>query len=177
MVPSSGATVSGNPAVLDAVASPGTTQVTFDLVAPGCPNVSTTFPPIYISAIDAVPTLYGWIGTFDAAEWVNGSYLLFVLCPVRDRTGGSSLELMSSVGVDNQAQPAMVVPANDSTVSGTQVLDCGCTVWRGGSGGRVRLHRTGNLATAARCGHAHLLRLDLRVEHKGRGQWAILPLL
>lgn len=31
---------------------------------------------------------------------------------------------MSSVDVDNQAQPTVVVPENDSTVSGTQVLDC-----------------------------------------------------
>ena len=124
VVPSSGAAVSGNPAVLDAVASPGVTQVTFDLEATGCPNVSTTFPPIYICAIGAVPTLYGWIGTFDAAEWVNGSYPLFILAQYVTGQGGSSPELMSSVGVVNQAQPAMVVPANDSTVSGTQVLDC-----------------------------------------------------
>ena len=124
VVPSSGATVSGNPAVLDAFASRGVTQVTFDFVATGCPNVSTTFPPIYICAIAAVPTLYGWIGTFDAAEWVNGSYPLFIVAQYLTGQGGSSPELMSSVDVDNQAQPAMVVPANDSTVSGTQVLDC-----------------------------------------------------
>jgi hypothetical protein len=124
VVPSSGATVSGNPAVLDAVASPGVTQVTFNLVATGCPNVSTMFPPVDVCTIAAVATLYGWIGTFDAAEWVNGSYPLFIVAQYVTGQGGSSPELMSSVDVDNQAQPAMVVPANDSTVSGTQVLDC-----------------------------------------------------
>jgi len=124
VVPSAGATVSGKHAVLDAVASPGVTQVTFNLVAIGCPNVSTMFPPVYVCTIAAVPTLYGWIGTFDAAEWGNGSYPLFIVAQYVTGQGGSSPELMSSVDVDNQAQPAMVVPANDSTVSGTQVLDC-----------------------------------------------------
>ena len=127
VVPSSGATVSGNPAVLDAVASPGVTQVTFDLVVsvapPPCTFVSIPHSPgFYICAIDAVPTIYGWIGTFDAAAWANGGYQLFTVAYYP--SGQMSAPTMSSVDVDNQAQPTVVVPAPDSTVSGTQVLDC-----------------------------------------------------
>lgn len=139
VVPSSGAAVSGNPAVLDAVASPGTTQVTFDLEATGCPNVSPTFPPVYICTIDAAPTIYGWIGTFNATEWANGSYPLAVIAQYV--TGqGSNNPTMSSITVDNQAQPAMVIPANDSTVSGTQVLDCAVP---SGAGAPVSFDYTG----------------------------------
>jgi hypothetical protein len=123
VVPPSGGTVSGNPAVLDAIASPGVTQVTFDLVASGCPNISPPgSPPIDICAIGAVPTIYGWIGTFDATDWGNFSYPLFTIAAYP--SGQGSNPVMTSVTVDNQAQPAMLVPANESTVSGTQVLDC-----------------------------------------------------
>ena len=138
VVPSSGGAVSGNPAVLDAFASPGVSQVTFDLLAPGCPNVSTTFPPIYICAIAAVPTLYGWIGVFDSAEWANGSYQLYTVAEYP--SGQMSAPAMSSVDVDNQAQPTVVVPVNDSTVSGTQVLDC---VAPSGTGAPVSFDYTG----------------------------------
>ena len=69
-----------------------------------------------------MPTIYGWIGTFDAAAWANGSYQLFTVANYP--SGQMSAPTMSSVDVDNQAQPTVVVPATDSTVSGTQVLDC-----------------------------------------------------
>ena len=109
VVPSSGATVSGKHAVLDAVASPGVSQVTFDLIATGCPNVSTIFPPIYICAIGGVPTIYGWIGTFDSTDWANGSYPLFTIAAYPSGQGSAGPEAMSTVDVDNQAQPTVVV--------------------------------------------------------------------
>ena len=162
VVPSSGATVSGKHAVLDAVASPGVSQVTFDLIATGCPNVSTIFPPIYICAIGGVPTIYGWIGTFDSTDWANGSYPLFTIAAYPSGQGSAGPEAMSTVDVDNQAQPTVVVRR---TTPPCPALRCSTAphVWHGGS----RLVRSVGRHSRAGYGHAHLLRLDIRVEHNG----------
>ena len=113
--------------MLDAVASPGVSQVTLSLVVSVAPP-PCTFVPIpnspgfYVCTIATVPTIYGWIGSFNAAAWANGTYELFAMAQYPN--GQTSAPVMSSVDVDNQAQPTVVVPENDSTVSGTQVLDC-----------------------------------------------------
>lgn len=127
VVPSSGGTVSGNPAVIDAVASPGVSQVTFTLAVSVAPPPCTyvpipNSPGFYVCTIAAVPTIYGWIGTFDSTQWANGSYPLFTMAKYPN--GQGSAPVMSSVEVDNQAQPTVVVPSSGATVSGTQVLDC-----------------------------------------------------
>ena len=71
-----------------------------------------------------MPTIYGWIGTFDAAEWANGSYQYVIVAKYQSDQESGPANPLPSLDVDNQAQPTVVVPANDSTVSGTQVLDC-----------------------------------------------------
>jgi hypothetical protein len=71
-----------------------------------------------------VPTIYGWIGTFDAAQWANGSYQYVIVAKYQSGLESGPANPLPSLDVDNQTQPTVVVPTNDSTVSGTQVLDC-----------------------------------------------------
>ena len=120
VLPPSGATVSGTQAVLDAVATPGVDKVTFGIVASGCPPTGPP-PAPPLCEISAIPTIYGWIALWDSTEVANGSYPFAANAQYADLQGGTTP--VTSIDVANQG-PTVVVPANDSTVSGTQVLDC-----------------------------------------------------
>ncbi len=73
LVPSSGATVSGNQVVLDVAASAGVKQVTFGYLASGCPVGGPMEPPFCILG-NAVPTYYGWIIFWNTTGVPNGNY-------------------------------------------------------------------------------------------------------
>jgi hypothetical protein len=107
LVPSTGATVSGTQVVLDAIAPAGVTQVQFELTG-------GTLNDWVIAT--ATPTIYGWIALWNSTEVPNGSYQIWVTC-------GQCSRATTSMSVANPAA-TMVVPANGSTVAGSQLLDC-----------------------------------------------------
>jgi hypothetical protein len=120
VLPSEGATVSGT-VVLDAVTSPpGVTNVDFTLEAPGCP----THPPSLMPVCDlgnATPTIYGWLLVWNSDTVPNGA--VAVAAEAQYGGGNENIPAFMGFNVANPA-PTVVVPANGSTVSGTQVLDC-----------------------------------------------------
>jgi hypothetical protein len=67
VLPASGATVSGTKAIFDAVASPGTTQVQYELTG-GTLNQAVV--------ATGTPTLYGWLTYWDSTTVPNGTYTL-----------------------------------------------------------------------------------------------------
>jgi hypothetical protein len=111
-----GGTVSGTQAVFDAIGPAGVTSVQFDYSAPGCPPAGPPPNQIYICTIGATPTIYGWIALWNSTEVPNGSYQIWVTC-------GQCSRATTSMSVANPAA-TMVVPANGSTVAGSQLLDC-----------------------------------------------------
>jgi hypothetical protein len=121
VLPSSGATLTGSQ-WLDAFASPGVTSVQFDAVAsyPGiCPDPLPGAK--WICPIgDAVPTQYGWLIEWDTTQVPDAYYNL--MAGARYPNGALGFSLVS-ITVANPA-PTVVVPANNSTVSGSQWLDC-----------------------------------------------------
>ena len=69
--------------------------------------------------LTATPTIYGWIALWNSTEVPNGNYTVYVTCG----QCGSPLDISTSIAVDNPTA-TVVVPANDSTVSGNQLFDC-----------------------------------------------------
>ena len=67
VIPSNGVTVSGPQVVLDATASPGVTQVQFEL---------TRGSPSNAVIVTATPTLFGWLAYFNSTTVPNGTYTL-----------------------------------------------------------------------------------------------------
>ncbi len=120
VLPSSGATVSGT-TYLDALANPGSnnvaaTGVDFFLIgAPDCQSL----PGCQVGT--ATPTTYGWLSAWNTNSWPNGTYSLFAVAFFPNEVFGSSSA--ESVTVNN-APPTVVIPANGSSVSGSQLLDC-----------------------------------------------------
>jgi hypothetical protein len=111
VLPSGGATLSGTQ-VLDAVASPGTTQVDYQLSGNGLTNDVIGV---------ATPTLYGWVDSFDTTTVPNGTYSLQSVATSGGLTGTSPAV---TVTVDNVAPTtSVVVPSSGVSVSGTQNLD------------------------------------------------------
>jgi hypothetical protein len=109
--PSNGAALSGS-RYLDALASPGTSQVEYRLNGNGLTND--------IIAV-ATPTLYGWLAAFDTTTVPNGTYSLQSVATSGGLTGASPAV---SVTVDNAAPTTTVVlPSNGVTVTGAQYLD------------------------------------------------------
>ena len=122
VLPSSGATLTGSQ-WLDAFASPGVTSVEFNAFTgtPGvCPH---TLPgPGGICPIgSAVPTEYGWLIDWDTTQVPNAYYSLMVGASYPN--GALGISSFVGVSVVNPG-PTVVVPANNSTVSGSQWLDC-----------------------------------------------------
>ena len=122
VLPSSGATLTGSQ-WLDATASPGVTSVEFDAFT-GTPGVCPeTLPggrgecPIG----SAVPTEYGWLIDWDTTQVPNAYYSL--MAAARYPNGALGISSFVGVSVANPG-PTVVVPANNSTVSGSQWLDC-----------------------------------------------------
>ena len=112
-LPSNGATLSGGQ-YLDASASPGTTQVQFELS--GGPNN-------YVNHVisGSGPTYYGWIGGWDTTSVPNGTYTLNSVATSGGLTGTSP---GITVIVHNPPPTTNVaLPSNGATLSGGQYLD------------------------------------------------------
>ena len=111
VLPSNGATLSGSQ-YLDAIASPGTSRVVYQLSGNGLTND--------VIAV-ATPTLYGWLAAFDTTTVPNGTYSLQSVATSGGLMGASPAV---SVTVDTAAPTTSVVlPSNGATVSGSQYLD------------------------------------------------------
>lgn len=121
VLPSSGATLTGSQC-LDALASPGLTSVGFAAVT-GTPGVCPEGPGPggFCSAGDATPTEYGWLTDWDTTAVPNGGFDLIASASYPN--GASSISSWIGIAVANPG-PTVVVPANNSTVSGSQWLDC-----------------------------------------------------
>jgi hypothetical protein len=115
LVPSSGATLSGQKAVLDASASGPShiTGVQFVLSGGSLSNAVVA---------TAAPTLYGWLAQWDTTGVANGSYTL--QSQVTETGGTTALSPPIIVTVNNPPPSTLVgLPANGATVSGSQYLD------------------------------------------------------
>jgi hypothetical protein len=109
LVPSNNATVSGTEVALDASASPGTTQVQFELNG-GALLVAT-----------ATPTIYGWVALWNSTTLPNGTY---ALRSVASANAISQPSTAVTITVSNPGPSTLVVlPASGATVSGSQYLD------------------------------------------------------
>ena len=115
LLPSGSATLSGGQ-ILDASASPGVTQVQYELTGGILSDdiVAT-----------ATPTFYGWIGGWDTRGVPNGTYTLQSVATAGGLSGTSS---GTTITVDN-AEPntSILVPSNGATLSGSQYLDASAT--------------------------------------------------
>jgi hypothetical protein len=99
---------------LDATATPGVTQVQYELNGGGLTNdvVAT-----------ATPTVFGWVGAWDTTAVPNGTYSLQ---SVATYPGGglSGTSAPVSVTVNNPAPTTTIVlPSNGATLSGSTLLD------------------------------------------------------
>ncbi len=113
VLPSNGATLSGGQ-YLDAFASPGTSQVQYELS--GGPNN-------YVNQVisGSGPTYYGWIGGWDTTSVPNGTYTLNSVATSGGLTGtspGITLTVNNPPPTTN-----VVLPSNGATLSGGQYLD------------------------------------------------------
>jgi hypothetical protein len=115
VLPSNNATVSGS-AVLDAVASPGTSKVQYKVSGGSLSNVVIA---------TATPTIYGWLATWNTTTVPNGTYTLQSIATSGGLTGTSP---GIQVTVNNAAPTTVVVlPSNNASVSGSAVLDATAT--------------------------------------------------
>jgi hypothetical protein len=113
--PPNGGSVSGTQAVFDAVGPAGVTGVFFGFSAPGCPPTGPP-PQLPICTFSATPTEYGWIAVWNSTVVPNVHTEVSAAC-------GQCGVAMTSMDVANPT-PTVVVPANGSTVAGSQWLDC-----------------------------------------------------
>ncbi len=125
VLPSNGANLSGSQ-WLDAIASPGVTSVEFVAITgtPGaCPESAPgdkNFCPIGY----ATPTQYGWLLDWDTTQVPDTCFILTAGARYPNgNIGIAGLSPSFDVCVVNPP-PTIVVPANNSTVSGSQWLDC-----------------------------------------------------
>ncbi len=115
VLPSNNATVSGSQ-YLDAITSPSVSNVTYELTG-GSLNDQVI--------ATAVPTIYGWIASFNTTTVANGTYTLQSVATSNGLTGTSP---GVSVTVDNPPPSTFVaLPANDTTLMGAQYLDAGAS--------------------------------------------------
>lgn len=125
VLPSNGATLSGSQ-WLDAVASPGVTSVEFEALT-GTPNAC----PQRLASAEwlcvigfATPTQYGWLFDWDTTQVPDTFYDLMAGARYPNgNLGFAGISPVVSVDVANPG-PTVVVPANNSSVSGSQWLDC-----------------------------------------------------
>jgi hypothetical protein len=112
-IPSNDATVSGTSQVLDATASPGVTEVQFELTG-------GTLTDSVIAT--ATPTLYGWLASWNTATVPNGTYALQSVATEDSNTKAST---PISITVNNPTpNSSVLVPSNGASVSGlSSVLD------------------------------------------------------
>ena len=115
VIPSTGASLLGTGAVLDASASSGVTQVRYELSG-GPSNLSDDVIAI------ATPTFYGWLASWDTTAVPNGSYTLESVASYGGGVSGTSSTI--TISVNNTAPTSsMLLPANDANLSGNQYLD------------------------------------------------------
>ena len=112
VLPANDTTLSGSQ-YLDASASSGVTGVTYELSGNGLSDdVIAT----------GTSTLYGWLAGWNTATVPNGTYTLHSVASYSGGVSGSSVPV--TVTVDNPPPTTTVVlPANDTTLSGSQYLD------------------------------------------------------
>ena len=110
-VPSSGAKVSGSQ-ILDAGASPAAKQVQFQLTGGALNNAVVA---------TGAPTLYGWLANWSSTSVPNGTYSLQ---SVATFPGGQTATSSGITITVNNPSPitTVVVPSNNATVSGTNVV-------------------------------------------------------
>ena len=117
ILPSGGAALSGSQ-ILDAAASPGVTQVQFQLTGGTLNNAIIA---------TATPTNYGWLANWNSTSVPNGNYTLQSVASFAG--GGSGTGPGVTVTVNNPPPVTTVlVPSSNATVSGTNVvLDAGAS--------------------------------------------------
>ncbi len=128
VLPSDGATLSGNQ-YLDAFASPGTSQVQYEL---------SGGPDNYMDKVisGSGPTYYGWIGGWNTTSVPNGTYTLNSVATSGGLTGTSP---GITITVDNPTT-FVAVPSNNATLSGGQWLAAGASA----GATQVQFEITGN---------------------------------
>jgi hypothetical protein len=116
LIPSSGATLSGTSAVLDATASsPDGAPISVKFTGSGALN------GVFGSLGTATPTLYGYIFVWNTTSVPNGTYTLQSL--VTDVAGNFEYSTGVSVTVANPTPTtAMLIPSGGASVSGTSSL-------------------------------------------------------
>jgi phosphatidylinositol-3-phosphatase len=111
VLPVNNATLSGSP-YLDAVASAGTTHVSYELSGNGLSDdVIAT----------ASPSIYGWLGSWNTTTVPNGTYTLQSTATSGGLTGTSPG--ITITVANNPPTATVVLPANAATLSGSQYLD------------------------------------------------------
>jgi hypothetical protein len=116
LVPSNGAVIAGRP-YFDALAGdgPGVTKVLFELSG-GPSDLSDQV------IATATPTIVGWLAQWDSASVPNGTYSLVSVATDADATTDTSTAV--SITVDNPTPTtAVVLPAENATLKGTEFLD------------------------------------------------------
>jgi hypothetical protein len=109
VLPSNGATLSGS-TYLDATASAGSSQVTYELSGNGVSNdVIAT----------AVPSIYGWLGAWDTTTVPNGAYTLQSVASTGGGLSGTSPGITVTV---NNPTTSIVLPSSGATLSGSNYL-------------------------------------------------------
>jgi hypothetical protein len=109
VIPVTGATVTSTQVVLDASASPGVTQIQFELTG-------GTLSDFRIAT--ATPTIYGWIAVWNSTTVVSGTY---TLQSVATSEGSSATSAGISITVSNgEASMSFVLP--NGAVSGTHAV-------------------------------------------------------
>ena len=109
VIPVTDATVTSTQVVLDASASPGVTQVQFELTG-------GTLSDYRIAT--ATPTIYGWIAVWNSTTVVSGTY---TLQSVATSEGSSAASPGISITVSN-GEASMSLVLRNGTVSGTQAV-------------------------------------------------------
>jgi hypothetical protein len=132
VVEPSGAVTASGTENLDATATPGVSQVQYELNGGGLTNdvVAT-----------ATPTVFGWVASWDTNSVPNGTYTLQSVATYPNG-GLSGTSPGVSVTVNNPApSTSIVVPSNGATLSGNTLLDA--TASAGTSGVTYQLNGNG----------------------------------
>jgi hypothetical protein len=109
VIPASGSALSGISQVLDAAASPGVTQVKYEITG-GTLNDSVI--------ATATPTIYGWIALWNTTGVANGTYTLQSVASLNGVSGTSS---PVTITVNNPApSTSVIIPASGATMDTTK---------------------------------------------------------
>jgi hypothetical protein len=109
VIPASGGTLSGISQVLDAAASPGVTQVKYEITG-GTLNDSVI--------ATATPTIYGWLALWNTTGVANGTY---TLQSVASSNGVSGTSSPVTITVNNPTpSTSVIIPASGATMDTTK---------------------------------------------------------